>query len=83
MFGNDVSGICYNTTIGSSSPSNCPYGLAYIPRPGDIEFASGTKTSVEQQFFDFINGNKYLRDQAGGVAGRNSVDAGWSNPMLL
>ncbi len=83
VFGNDVSGICYNTTIGSSSPSNCPYGLAYIPRPGDIEFASGTKTSVEQQFFDFINGNKYLRDHAGGVAGRNGVDAGWVNQINL
>ena len=83
VFGNDVSGICYNTTIGSSSPSNCPFGLAYIPRQGDIEFASGTKTSVEQQFFDFINGNKYLRDHAGGVAGRNGVNAGWVNQINL
>ena len=75
-----IQGIVPNPELAESTG---PFGLAYIPHQGDILFASGTKTSVEQQFFDFINGNKYLRDHAGGVAGRNGVDAGWVNQINL
>ena len=83
VFGNDTSGICYGTTIGSSSSSNCPYSQVFIPRQGDVLFASGTSPTVIQQFYDFINGNKYLRDHAGSVAGRNGTDSGWVNQINL
>ena len=73
----DASGICYG------SSSNCPYGLVFIPKPGQVEFANGTDPKVEQQFYDYISGNKYLRDHAGEVAGRNEARAGWLNQMNL
>ena len=83
VFSNDVNGICYNTTIGSSSPSNCPFGQVYIPRPGDVQFAKGTSDSVIQQFYDYIKNNKYLSDHQGQIAGRNGVNAGWVNQINL
>ncbi len=78
VFGNDVSGVCYG------SSSNCPFGLVYIPTgPGDVEFANGTDPNVISQFFDFIKGNKYLREHAGGPAGRNGAHAPWVNRIDL
>ncbi len=77
VFGNDVSGVCYG------SSSNCPYGLVYIPKQGDIEFAHGTSDGVISQFYNFINGNKYLKDHAGSVAQRNGANASWVNQMNL
>jgi len=75
--GTDISGLCYG------SSTNCPYGLIYIPRPGDVEFANGTSDIVKQQFFDFIKNNPYLKDHQGGVAGRNGAHAPWVNRIDL
>ncbi|HEY0179338.1 MAG TPA: carboxypeptidase regulatory-like domain-containing protein [Dokdonella sp.] len=71
--GTDVSGICY------SSATNCPYGLIYVPRPGDVEFANGTDQKVIDQFYGFIHNNDYLRKHQGGVTGRNGATAPWVN----
>ena len=76
-FGNDVSGVCY------VSSTTCPYALAYIPRPGEVEFANGTSQAVIDQFFNFIKNNTYLRDHQGGVAGRNGARAAWVNRIDL
>jgi outer membrane receptor for ferrienterochelin and colicin len=77
VFGDDASGICY------SSSSNCPYALAYIPRPGDVEFTSNTTPQVQQQFFNYIASNPYLSAHQGQVAGRNGADAPWVNQVNL
>ena len=77
VFGNDVSGVCYG------SSSNCPYGLVYIPRPGDVEFASGTGAATQQQFFDYIAHNDYLSGHQGEIAQRNGVRSPWVNRIDL
>ena len=83
VFSNDVSGICYNTSAGSSSPSNCPFSTAYIPKPGDVEFAHGTSDSVIQQFYNYIASNSYLKDHQGEIAQRNGARAAWVNDVNL
>jgi hypothetical protein len=83
VFGNDVSGICYGTKAGSSTSSNCPFGEAYIPRQGDVEFANGTSQQVINQFYNYIANNPYLKDHQGEVAGRNGAFAGWVNQINL
>jgi len=77
VFGNDASGICYG------SSTNCPYAAVYIPRQGDVEFVQGTSPTVEQQFFNFIAGNQYLKDHQGQVAGRNGDTSSWVNQVNL
>ena len=78
VFGNDVSGICYG------SSSNCPYGLVYIPNgPGDVEFTSKTGATAQQQFFNYIAGNSYLRGHQGQIAQRNGVRSAWVNRIDL
>ncbi|MEO5624413.1 MAG: carboxypeptidase regulatory-like domain-containing protein [Dokdonella sp.] len=71
-FGNDANGDSYS---GSD--------LAYIPRVGDVAFTSTTTAQQQQQFFDFIKANPYLRDHQGLDAGRNRANSPWVNEVDL
>lgn len=58
--------------------------LMYIPSAfgsGEVVFLGDTATSHtnEQRFWDIVNGNKALRDAAGGVVGRNKSFSDWTN----
>jgi len=58
--------------------------LMYIPTAfgsGEVVFAGDTATNHanEQRFWDVVNSNKALRNAAGGVVGRNSDFAPWTN----
>jgi len=58
--------------------------LMYIPSAfgsGEVVFAGDTATNHanEQRFWDVVNGNKALRNAKGGVVGRNSDFAPWTN----
>ncbi|MFL6707422.1 MAG: TonB-dependent receptor domain-containing protein, partial [Massilia sp.] len=58
--------------------------LMYIPKAfgsGDVVFAGDSATSHvnEQKFWDIVNANKVLRNSAGGVVGRNTDFAPWTN----
>ncbi|QJD99180.1 TonB-dependent receptor plug domain-containing protein [Massilia forsythiae] len=62
--------------------------LMYIPKSfgsGEVTFAGDTATSHanEQRFWDVVNANKALRNAAGGVVGRNSDFAPWTNSVDL
>jgi hypothetical protein len=62
--------------------------LMYIPRAfgsGDVIFAGDTATSKvnETRFWDTVNANKVLRNAAGGVVGRSSDFAPWTNSFDL
>ena len=70
-FSNDMNGDSYTSD------------LAYIPRQGDIAFASGTSDKAIQQFYAFIQGNDYLKDHQGQIAGRNADNSPWVNEVDL
>ena len=58
--------------------------LMYIPSAfgsGEVVFLGDTATSHtnEQRFWDIVNGNKALREAAGGVVGRNKSFSDWTN----
>ena len=58
--------------------------LMYIPSAfgsGEVIFAGDTATNHanEQRFWDVVNGNKALSNAKGGVVGRNSDFAPWTN----
>jgi len=58
--------------------------LMYIPTAfgsGEVVFAGDTATNHanEQRFWDVVNANKALKNAAGGVVGRNSDFAPWTN----
>jgi hypothetical protein len=58
--------------------------LMYIPKAmgsGDVIFAGDTATSHanEEKFWSIVNGDKALRAAAGGVIGRNTAFAPWTN----
>jgi hypothetical protein len=58
--------------------------LMYIPKAfgsGEVVFAGDTATSHanEQRFWDIVNANKALKNAAGGVVGRYSDFAPWTN----
>ncbi|HEU5437152.1 MAG TPA: Oar protein, partial [Telluria sp.] len=60
----------------------------YIPRAfgsGDVLFYGDTATSHvnEQKFWDVVNANKVLQRSAGGVVGRNTDFAPWTNSIDL
>lgn len=55
--------------------------LVYIPKKGDIEFASGTTQAQIDEFFSYIHSNKYLRDHQGQIAARNGDRAPWINQL--
>ncbi|MER3547062.1 MAG: Oar protein, partial [Rhodanobacteraceae bacterium] len=77
VFGNDASGLCFG------SSTNCPYELVYIPRQGDVEFAPSVTAAQQQQFWNFINSNSYLRSHQGQVAARNGALSPWVNTLNL
>lgn len=70
-FGNDANGDGYTND------------LAYIPRPGDIEFRPGTDPKLIESFYAYIQKNDYLKDHQGQVARRNADRAGWINQIDL
>ncbi len=58
--------------------------LMYIPKAfgsGEVVFAGDTATNHanEQRFWDIVNGNKTLRNAAGGVVSRNGDFTPWTN----
>jgi hypothetical protein len=58
--------------------------LMYIPKAfgsGEVTFAGDSATSHanEQRFWDIVNANKALKNSAGGVVGRYSDFAPWTN----
>jgi len=58
--------------------------LMYIPKAfgsGEVVFLGDTATSHtnEERFWSIVNGNKSLRDAAGGVVGRNKSFSDWTN----
>jgi outer membrane receptor protein involved in Fe transport len=58
--------------------------LMYIPKAfgsGDVVFYGDTATNHanEQKFWDIVNANKALRNNAGNVVGRNNDFAPWTN----
>ncbi|WP_426112144.1 carboxypeptidase regulatory-like domain-containing protein [Massilia sp. PWRC2] len=60
----------------------------YIPKAfgsGDVLFYGDTATSHvnEQKFWDVVNANKVLRNSAGGIVGRNTDFAPWTNSVDL
>lgn len=62
--------------------------LMYIPSAfgsGEVVFKGDTATSHtnEQKFWDIVNANKALRNAKGGVVGRNSDFAPWTNSFDL
>jgi hypothetical protein len=70
-FGNDANG---DTFIND---------LAFIPKPGQVEFRPGTNPALIQQFYDYIQHNDYLKDHQGQIARRNGDRAGWINQLDL
>ncbi len=71
VFGNDANGDSYSTD------------LVYIPKPGDVSFASGTTQQVIDEFYAYIAQNPYLRAHQGGIAGRNQAHSPWINRLDL
>jgi hypothetical protein len=62
--------------------------LMYIPKAfgsGEVTFAGDTATNHtnEQRFWDVVNANKALKNAAGGVVGRYSDFAPWTNSFDL
>src|SRR6185312_9642615 len=82
----------------SASPYSWTYGndangdsfandLVFIPKPGQVEFRTSGNAALDAQlqkeFYDYIQGNEYLRDHAGSIAKRNGARAGWINQLDL
>jgi hypothetical protein len=62
--------------------------LMFIPKAfgsGEVVFYGDTATSHtnEQRFWDIVNGQKDLREAAGGVVGRNKSFSKWTNTVDL
>lgn len=78
-FGNDANGDGFTND------------LVYIPRPGEVEFgyrdSKGNIVAADpklvQQFYNYVQGNDYLKDHQGSVAKRNGDRAGWINQIDL
>jgi hypothetical protein len=70
-FGNDANGDTFTND------------LVFIPKPGQVEFRTGTNPALIQQFYDYIHSNDYLKDHQGQVAKRNGDRAGWINQLDL
>ena len=69
VFANDANGDSYSRD------------LAYIPRPGDVVFQSGTSQKAIDQFYAFIKQDSYLKDHQGEIASRNGTRAAWTNQL--
>ncbi len=70
-FGNDANGDTFTND------------LAFIPKPGQVEFRPGTSQALIDSFYDYIQHNSYLHDHQGEVAKRNGDRAGWINQLDL
>jgi hypothetical protein len=63
--------------------------LMYIPSApgsGEVAFYGNTaaeRAATEQRFWDIVNGEKDLREAAGGVVGRNKSFSKWTNNVDL
>ena len=82
-FYNGQTGTPYSWTFGNDANGDSYKGsdLVYIPRPGDVNFAAGTQQGTIDQFYDYIQGNRYLRENAGTIAGRNETRSAWINQV--
>lgn len=90
MFYEGRSGKPYSWTINNDLNGDGLAGndLMYIPKSfgsGEVVFYGDTATSHvnEQAFWDVVNANKALRNAAGGVVGRGSDFAPWTNSIDL
>ena len=70
-FGNDANGDGYVND------------LVFIPKPGQVEFRNTATAAQQQQFFDYIQNNDYLKHHQGQIAQRNGDRAGWINQLDL
>ncbi len=73
-FGNDANGDTFTND------------LAFIPKPGQVEFRPGNAArdaQLQQQFYSYIQSNDYLKDHQGQIAKRNGDRAGWINQLDL
>ena len=72
-FGNDANGDGFTND------------LVYIPNKGDVMLvdSNGAPVSAEraQQFYDYIQSNKYLRKHQGKIARRNGTRSPWLNQL--
>ena len=61
--------------------------LVYIPNQGDVTLldskGNAASAALQSQFYDYIQGNDYLRHHQGQIAKRNDVNAGWTNELDL
>ena len=57
--------------------------LLFVPKPGQVQFVSGTPQNVIDQFYSFIHNNDYLRNHQGGPAGQNGATSPWINQINL
>jgi hypothetical protein len=57
--------------------------LAFIPKPGQVDFRPGTDQKLIDQFYAYIQKNDYLKDHQGEIANRNGDRAGWLNQIDL
>jgi hypothetical protein len=76
VFSNDANGDSYSRD------------LAYIPRRGDVILrnAAGTAAASQQlqdQFYNYIQNDNYLRKHQGDVARRNGTESAWVNQIDL
>ncbi|RDJ00147.1 Oar protein [Dyella solisilvae] len=92
MFYDGHSAAPYSWTFGNDANGDgFVNDLAYIPRQGDVLFgyrdAKGnlvtTDPKLVQQFYDYVQGNDYLKNHQGSVARRNGDRAGWINQIDL
>ena len=90
MFYEGRSGKPYSWTINNDLNGDGLGGndRMYIPKAfgsGDVLFAGDSATSHvnEQKFWDIVNANKVLQRSAGGVVGRNTDFAPWTNSIDL
>ncbi|WP_158886040.1 carboxypeptidase regulatory-like domain-containing protein [Rhodanobacter sp. L36] len=70
-FGNDANGDSFTND------------LAFIPKPGQVEFRPGTSQQLIDSFYSYIQHNDYLKDHQGDIASRNGDRAGWLNQLDL
>ncbi|HWX66912.1 MAG TPA: carboxypeptidase regulatory-like domain-containing protein [Rhodanobacter sp.] len=74
-FGNDANGDTYIND------------LVFIPGPGQVEFRTtgnaARDAQLQQQFYNYIQHNDYLKDHQGQIAQRNGDRAGWINQLDL
>jgi hypothetical protein len=57
--------------------------LLFVPKPGQVQFVPGTSQAVIDQFYAFINNNKYLKNHQGGPVGQNGATSPWINQINL